>query len=186
MLRKAVIILLLWFPAAAFAEADMNYNFAQVSYAGTDHANGFGLTGSLELTDMIFGSASFVNFKPDHNGSDIQAYHLGIGLHSNQFTDALDLLGEVSYERSETDGTGGSQDGFGLLVGARGMVTPEFELNGGIKYVYYDIANIWSFSMGGLYHFTQNWSVGAGYGISHADNGGDSVDNWNVLLRYSF
>jgi opacity protein-like surface antigen len=97
-----------------------------------------------------------------------------------------DFFGVFSYEDVEVeasyqgDSESVSDNGFGLTVGVRSMLSEKFELSGSIQYV--DIADETetAFSVSALYNFTDQVSAGVGYSKA------DDEDTLSVSAVYFF
>lgn len=192
MLRKiGLIAALMVLPAAAFAQG-VSYNYGELNYlytdgevnvgalSGSDSKSAFGLKGSFGFTDMLYGTATYED--KGYGGALDNYFNLGIGAHSNQFTGGFDLVGELTYEDLD------DQDGFGLLVGLRGEVSPGLELNADVKYRKLSDLDGWDFTVGGVYTIAPNWGVSASYTHSKLEDGALEIeaDDWRLGVRYMF
>ena len=96
----------------------------------------------------------------------------------------MDLVATVSYVSAEVkQETLGSydDDGYGLGLGIRAMVSEKFELSGGLNYI--DLSDSGSdtvVSVGAGFDVTRNIQVGAG--ISSSDDG----TGYNLGVRFYF
>ena len=180
-------------PALAQAPTSgLSYSYVELGYVNTelDDANidgdGFALKGSWGFTDRFHAFASYADLGYDF-GIDSTQFEIGAGLNQS-LTPKLDLVATVSYLTAEvTANVPGfrslsvDDDGFGVGVGLRGLVTDQFELNGKIDYVDFDNAgDDTTFTVGARYSFTPAWAVGAD--IKFNDDG----NAWMIGGRYTF
>lgn len=97
------------------------------------------------------------------NSVDIDELSACVGYHM-PLSGQVDLVTGLSYEYVDLSAPGlGSVDdnGFGLSIGLRFAATEQVELNAGIKYIdLSDSGDDTGFGIGGLYNFTENFSVG--------------------------
>jgi opacity protein-like surface antigen len=174
--------------AQAVSAQGFSYNLIEGSYVfgdveGADF-DGFGVKGSAELTPMLHAFGGLQNLSFD-GGGDLDTLNLGLGVNF-PMSDALDLVGGVSFERAKVGGFG-SESGFGLNAGVRGRAGENFELAAGLKYADIgDYGDSFTYTAGVRWYFTPNFAVGADYNkvdLGDLDAHGDS---WVVSLRYDF
>lgn len=175
--------------APALASADSpSYDFFQIDFISGDIDNpdvdgdGFGLGGSVSIQEnwYLFGEYSDLDF----DGSvDLSLLELGVG-YRLPMSDTTDLALSASYVSADLDSSFGSadDDGYGISALIRGMVSDQFELNGGISYV--DLGGTGgddtSFVFGGVYSFTDNVAFKAGIEI------GDDINFYTAGFRFYF
>jgi hypothetical protein len=172
----------------ALAQDGLSYSYLDVGYISTDledfdvDGDGFGLDGSIALTDKVHAVASYSDQEFDF-GVDAKAYSVGAGLNW-PLQQNLDLVGRLSYVKAELDAPGFSEfddDGYGVEAGLRGLVGERFELGGTINYVdLNDSGDDTSFAVGGLYHLTNQFAFGLGADF------GDDVTSWTAAFRVNF
>jgi hypothetical protein len=180
-------------PALAQApKSGLSYSYAELGYVNTeiDDANldgdGLVIKGSWGFTNRFHAFASYADLGFDF-GVDSSQFEIGAGI-NQPLTPKIDLVATVSYLSAEvTANVPGfrnlsvDDDGFGVGVGLRGLVTDQVELNGRIDYVDFDNAgDDTSFTVGGRYSFTSQWSAGAD--INFNDDG----TTWIVGGRFTF
>jgi opacity protein-like surface antigen len=191
-MKKVVLgsVLLLAMSSVHAAESP-RWDSAALSYQSADldgdKLNGFGLSGSKLLGTNVFVSGSYSSVSDKEYGVnwDYNTMSLGLG-YRTALTQNTDFFGVVSYEDVELEASSGgfsdsgSENGYGLAVGVRSMLTDKFELNGGFKYI--DIAeeSDTALSVGALYNFTNQFS--AGVGITKSDD----IDTVSVSAVYYF
>lgn len=166
----------------------MSYTSIEGSYVRTDLDGGFNndgdgvdIAGSFAVTDALFLKGGY-RYQDFDFGVDVDQYELGLGGH-RPLADGLDVVGSVSYLRSEVDFAFGNadDDGIGLALGLRGRLTDALELEGGVSYADLDnFADDLALNFGGRYYFNPQFALGAGI------EAGDDVTTWNVGLRYDF
>jgi hypothetical protein len=188
MWRSFAVLGLFSLSGAALAE-DFDYSFIEASYGQVEFddfdvdGDAFGLGGSYALSDRfhLFGSYDMADFDA---GVDFNGLQAGIGFNS-PVSDTVDLVASVAYVNSEVEAPGfGSVDdnGYGLGLGLRAMLTPMLEVDGGIDYVDYggDSDGDTAFGAGFLYHFTESVAVGLSGGW------GDDTNTYALNGRFSF
>lgn len=156
--------------AAALAETP-SYNYIEGVYQRVDldddfgpsiDGDGFGIGGSYELAENwhIFGGYSTTGFD---FGIDLNELAIGGGYHAD-ISDTTSFYANLAYVRAEVDASGfGSVDdnGYGLMVGLRGMVTERLELDGNLGYVDLgDGSDGTALGASALYAFTDGFSAG--------------------------
>jgi hypothetical protein len=170
---------------AQAAAADFSYNLIEGTYvASADIENvdgdGFGVSGSFELTPMLFAFGALNNL--DFSGADLDELGLGLGVNWG-LNDSVDVVGGFSYERVKLEGV--SNSGFGMGVGLRGRIAERFELTGGVKYR--DLGNGadgTELNFGGRYYFTENFAAGADF--RRFDLGSVNGNFISISARYDF
>ena len=187
MLRSSIILILLAFSASASA-AEFDYNFFSLSYGNIEFddvnvdGDGFGLSGSYAINEDFHVFASYEGAGLDF-GIDATTLGAGIGWHTG-LSPVVDLVAGLSYQYVELDAPGaGSVDdnGLGLGVGLRFAASDQVELNAGINYVdFSDSGDDTGFSAGGLYNFTDAFSMGLG------GNWSDDTSSYTLSGRFYF
>ncbi len=170
-MKKSILALALITASGAAMAQSPNWNKIDVSYLDTDidvnigetSLDGFGLNGSVALSDnwMLFGDYKAVS--EDANGAslDLDLLSAGAGFYES-VSDNTDMFATVSVERLEVSGSGGGisasdgETGFGLGVGVRSMLTSSFELGGKLDYVNIDSEDIVRAQVNVFYYFTDN------------------------------
>ena len=187
MLRSSLILLLLAFSASASAEG-FDYNYFQLSYGTIDFddinvdGDGFGLAGSYAINPDWH---VFADYEAASLDFDIDATTLGAGIgYHTELSPVVDLVASLSYQYVEFDAPAVSSiddNGFGLGVGLRFAASDKFELNAGISYVdLSDSGDDTGFDVGGLYDFTDSFSLGIGGSWS------DDVSSYALTGRFYF
>ncbi|MEE4361585.1 MAG: outer membrane beta-barrel protein [Pseudomonadales bacterium] len=97
------------------------------------------LGGSYAASDLVHVFAGYRDGSIDTNFGDIDIseFDLGIGVNP-QLSDTVDLFGRIGWATADVDFDGfgdADDDGFTVQAGVRAMVTPQWEINGGIRYV---------------------------------------------------
>lgn len=170
MFRILTITAMLVTSAAALAETP-SYNYIEGSYQFVDldidfgsnvDGDGFGVGGSYELAENwhIFAGYSMIGFD---FGIDLNELSVGAGYHAD-ISDTTSFYANLAYVSAEIDvDTLGSVDenGYGLMVGLRGMVTDRLELDGNLSYVDLgDGADGTALGVSALYAFGDSFSAG--------------------------
>lgn len=175
-------------PMTVVAESP-NYDFAEIGYVKADidnpdiDGNGFGIGGSFGFYENWFMFADYAKFDFDF-GIDLSTFDVGFGYHY-PLSDTTDLAVSAEYARAEIDESGfGSvkDDGYGVGLLIRSMVSDQFELNGGINYVDFggNDGDDTSFTVGGLYSFTDTVAFGGRIEI------GDDINLYQLGFRFYF
>jgi len=130
--------------APVFAQDGFSYSYLDLGYVTTSfddsdaESDGFGLKGSLELTDQFHLIGEFATEDLDL-GIDANSYLFGAGINF-PLNNKLDIETHLAYVRAEIDTPFGNFDDDGVQVGLalRGMVAPKVELAGAVNYVSFD------------------------------------------------
>lgn len=147
--------------AQAAAAQGFSYNLVEGSLISGDDYDGFGVSGSLGFTPEIFGMASIDALELDA-GPDASLLSLGAGYRIG-INELLDVFGTAAVKRFKIDGAG-SEMGFGVGIGARGMPMDRLELLGTLEYR--DVGDFGSdtvFRVGGRWSFTPAFAAGIDY-----------------------
>ena len=180
-------------PMAANA-GDLSYSYLEAGYVRSDRdaldsGNGFGLRGSGVISDHfhVFGGYE----RSDQDIADLANWRLGLG-YNLAVSDNVDLIARVSYEKADYDFLADG-DGYGIEVGVRAALTPNFEASAGVRHADLDIdgkvaciaiaptpapcqfafdedGTNTAFFVGGQYKFNAQWGVVAEASFSSNDN----------------
>ena len=156
-----------------------------------DELSGFGVSGSKLLGEDFFAVASY-SYAGDeieiyNSDLDLDLYSLSAGFgYRYSLTQNADIFGIVSYESMEAEvsyedeSESETENGYGLQIGVRTLITEQIELGASIHYI--DIADTTetAFSASALFNFTDQFSAGVGY------NTVDDVDTLSVSAVYFF
>lgn len=175
---------------AALAESP-NFNYVSAGYLDGDidgdDADGWTFDGSTLLGENFFLSGQYQTVGNSDDGVDVDFNWLSAGLgYRTAISASTDFYGLVTYENVEVEASyrGSSisddENGYGLSVGIRSMVSDNIELDGRLGYI--DIADEseTSFTVGARYYFNNNFSLGANYTTL------DGLDLVGLTARYSF
>lgn len=173
MLKRFLSIVVLLSVSPAFA-GDLSYNFVEIGYQKAEFdddfggssvdGDGYGISGSFEVGDSWFITASYGTLDFDF-GVDLDQLSVGGGFYMN-LSERVDFFAVVSYIRAEVSASGfgsADEDGYGVAVGMRGLVTDKVEVSGSISYA--DLgsgADGTAIGVEGLYSFTDNFALGLG------------------------
>ncbi len=173
-------------PCVAMAD-EPRYTYVEGGYQYIDlddfdvDGDGLGLGGSFGITDRVHLAARYSDLDLDR-GLDATSFNLGIG-GNLPLEQSLHLVGEIGYASAEIDTPFGDfdDDGYYLSGGLRWMVAPNVELSGLVDYVDLDDSgDDTSLTLGGLYHITPDFAVGASVDFS------DDATGYNLGVRYYF
>ncbi len=128
---------------------DMSYNYVQGEVIGTHlkaygdygdswDSKGLGIDGSVEIGSIVTGFADLGSTKGTQSGLGLRftPATLGVGGHI-PLSSVIDLTGGASYERVKVKASSGGESnsesfgGWGLGVGARGLIAGNFQWNAG-------------------------------------------------------
>ncbi len=138
-------VLLPMFLAAPAIADGLSYNFVQAGYQSVNldlgggfdvDGDGYGLGGSFEIGDNVFGFASYATADFDF-GIDLNELQAGLGYRVG-LTDNTDFFASLAYVDVEVEASGfGSADesGYGATIGVRSNVSDLIELFGEVAYV---------------------------------------------------
>jgi hypothetical protein len=163
----------------AFSANDLSYTYAEVGYItgesnGRD-GDGANLFGSLRLTDMLHGFASYSEQKFDGN-LDVDFTQAGLGVNYPLALDSkVDLIGRFSYVSVDVSGPGFSKvtnNGYAFNFSLRARVAGQYELSAGLNYQDLDQGSgDTSLNAGARYYFMPNLALG----LDLLQNDGDST-----------
>ncbi|QQX79654.1 porin family protein [Shewanella sp. KX20019] len=176
-----------------------NWNFVEASYLSADidgfnqgiKPEGYGVIGSVLLGDNVILNASYSTVSEDVviSGADADATlslaSAGIGYRYGA-TDTTDLFAMASYLYVELDGSidgdSGSYDdnGYGLKLGIRSMLTESLEAIATIERAEIDSESETAIAVSAYYHFNKQLAIGVGYSAA------DDIDMYSGSLRLSF
>jgi len=160
----ATLAALALLPLSARADG-LSYNYWELAYVGADiddfseKLDGFGVAGSLEVTDQVFLYASWAQVDTGIAGHNVSEEDYGAGVgYAWSLTDNFDLIGRVGYvgAKAEVEHFGSiDDDGFAVGVGARARFIDQLEVEGGLQYAdFSDFGSTTSFGLGAQWYFT--------------------------------
>jgi opacity protein-like surface antigen len=188
--RKQILVgtaLLIGATGSALAAEGVSYSYLEGGYGYTDvagsagggHADELSIGGSAAFGENLFGFGHVSTW--DYSGFKATYLALGVGFHAG-ISDSVDFVTGLSFELADPEG-GGSDTGFGLSAGLRGMATENLELSGEVEYTDFGGgADGMTFSVGGRYYFTETFAAGLDVSM---DDEGDST-TIGLSLRYAF
>jgi hypothetical protein len=155
----------------AFADG-LSYNYIELGYQNAEldddfggtsvDGDGYGIRGSYEVGESWFIAASYGTLDFDF-GVDLDQLAIGGGYHT-ALSDRTDVFAALSYISAEVSASGFNsldEDGYGVVVGLRGLVSDKVELRGTIAYSDLgDGVDGTAFGAGALYSFTDNFALG--------------------------
>lgn len=209
MLRRFILSFLLLLPFSSFAATGISYSFAELNYvsedlevdvdgpfsgSADDDGDGFNFNASFAIDETFFVNGGYTDVGLDDFDADLSTLDLGFGFR-NSLSDVLDAYGVLSYEKFELEDSSGDdtdEDGFGVAGGLRGLLAPELELNGQVKYTDVGDFDGFGFKVGALYSFVPNWAVNADFSTRELEGSEDGLDvtldtdELRIGLRYIF
>jgi hypothetical protein len=173
--------------------ASPNWNYIQGSYASADvigfEPSGFAVNGSHLIGDNFFLMGDYNLLSEDVSGFDLDVDYaqlsLGLG-YRYAVNSSSDVYVAVSYEDVTFELSGNdsklksSENGYGVQVGVRSMVTDNIELSGSLGMVSIDSESDTAYDLGANYFFNESFSAGVGY------SSWDDIDITSLNVRYSF
>jgi len=190
MLRILATVAALSVSAAALAETP-SYNYIEGFYQRVDldddfgfniDGDGFGVGGSYEIAGNwhVFGGYSTFGLDFD---IDLNELAVGAGYHTD-ISDAASLYANLAYINAEIDVLGfGSVDdnGYGVMVGVRGMVSERLELDGNLSYVDLgDGSDGTALGASALYALSDTFSLGLTAGLD------EDATTYGLVGRFYF
>ena len=176
-------------PLAAMA-GDISYSYLDANYVHVDpdgtntNADGFGLRGSMSITDNVFMFADYsdVGFNIDWADVRQRDYSVGAGfaIPASQNTS---FYGKLSYVRAEAalPGPNLSDNGYGLAAGIRTRATDRLELEGAVSYKDYDtFGSDTSVNLAARYFIAPTFAVGVETSLS------DNAKVYGVGFRWQW
>lgn len=167
MLRSSLLVLILVFSAASYAE-DFDYSYVDFSYGILNiddldvDGDGFGLGGSFAVNQDVHVFAGFQNAGLDF-GVDVTTFAAGIG-YNTELSPTVDAFARLSYQYAEVDASGFDSvddSGLGFGVGLRFAASDVLEIEAGIEYVDFgDGGDDTGFGLGGFYKLTDVFDLG--------------------------
>jgi outer membrane protein with beta-barrel domain len=173
--------------ASAFAGEGPRYTYVDVGYERinpdnfNDDADAGALAGSLAVANNVHVFAGYSYGRLDTRGIsvDLESAEAGAGLNF-PLTNTMDIVAEAAYLWAKVDADQfGSEDddGYGVQVGLRAMLTPKFELNGGVSYTDVSDSETAGF-LGAVYSFTDVFAMTAGVSV------GQDVTSYGAGVRF--
>ncbi|QJR80733.1 porin family protein [Alteromonas pelagimontana] len=164
-----------------YAKAKLDFGAEEIEPAGA------AFYGSKLLGENVFLAASYSVLSDDFDGADLDLDQgsLGVGYRFSA-TASTDVFAAVSYEYVKLSASyrgyslKADDNGFGVTVGVRSMVTDTLELSSSIRHIEIDSEGETQISVGGNYFFTQAFAVGVSYSIA------DDEDMMGISVRYNF
>ena len=177
MFKKLLLGTALVFALSPAFAGDLSYNFIEIGYQKADldddlagfsiDGDGYGIAGAFEVGENWFIAVGYSALDFDF-GVDLDQLSVGGGYHFGM-SESTDFFATLSYLTAEISASGfGSldEDGYGVAIGVRSLLTDKVELSGSIGYSDLgDGADGTAFNAGALYSFTENFAVGFDIGI---------------------
>lgn len=148
----------------ASAGSGLSYTYVELRYLDGDErgSDGLRIGGSYRVNEdwLVLGEIGDLDVG---SGADQSTYKIGGGYIHPLEDQNFDLIGTVSLIRKEFSGSFFDADdtGIALSAGARGSVSPRFEVRGSVNHVNLDNNDTY-LELAGDYHFTEQLSAGVG------------------------
>lgn len=171
MFRYLALIFTVFLANPAVADGP-SYTYLNASYQSVDldpdvgidvDGNGYGLYGSFEIGDSMFGFAGYVKTNFDF-GVDQTQLQAGLGYHAG-LTDNTDFYASLAYVDAEVGASGfGSADdsGYGATIGVRSIVSDLIEFYGEVVYLDFGDGDNTSLGAGIWFNLTDSFALGLG------------------------
>lgn len=140
---------------------DLSYNYLELRFVDVDSNGGDGIrfNGSYELENnwLIVGGLTALDF---NNNVDLTVVEVGAG-YVWPYSKDFDIVSTLRFVRSDVDnqGSGSDDNGFAFSAGARGLLTPQFELRGSVNHINLNDSDTY-LEIAGDYYFTEQVSAG--------------------------
>ncbi|MDF2179348.1 TonB-dependent receptor [Aliiglaciecola sp. CAU 1673] len=169
----------------------LSYVYADIDDVDDASPTGFGLSASALLGERFIVRGNYQSVSDDIRllDADVEIEldwsSLAVGMRHG-LTNTMDLYGLISYEyldaKASFDGESESEDdnGYGLTVGLRAMVTEQLELDGSVAYVDVSDESDTLLKLTASYYLTSSLSVGLGLQAT------DDFKLYMATARYSF
>lgn len=181
--------------------ADIGYY--QADSFGDDQTDGFTVNGDIAIMDLMHLGVGYINGSLGIGSinNDFDGYQIRFGVHP-AINDSSQLVADAiyfdtSYDQSDTS-SNIDRDGYGLGLGVRSMLTDTVETSVMAYWSYASFdsddvdfdgdATTVSVVLGGRYHFTPAFSVGATVVVDEPiiSAGSGSHNSMNLDLRWTF
>lgn len=179
-MKKLVLasVLLLSMGSIQAAES-VRWDSASLSYQsmdlGDEGLNGFGISATKLVGEDFFITGGYSSLSDDVDvfGAkvDLDFNTLSVGLgYRYAISNKTDLFAIASYQNLEIEASyrgnseGESEGGYGLQAGIRSLVTESIELSAALNYLNIGDGSDTGFNVSAMYHFTEQFSAGVGYG----------------------
>jgi len=171
-------------PAAVLAN-DVSYSYGEINYHEVDVGagisdNGFGLAGSFAINDSWHAGLSY-NTTSFGFGVDYDRTSLGFGYNGDFGTNASYFI-DLAYEKIDL-GIGGDDTGYSFQVGARGMVSDSFELQGQIGTIDIFGGSETTYGVSGRYFINDSMAIGLSWDTVDSGSG---IDTLTLGFRFNF
>ena len=178
-MKKAIFLpVILLTSSYVQAQDEIRWDSASVSYLSSDEDgrtfNGYALSASKLFTEHFFitGGYSSVSDSEGIPGAeydlDIQRFSVGLGYRYPIFHN-MDIYTLLSYRDKKVDGSGEillvdeEYNGEAVLLGFRGLITKNIELQGAVNYSSLPTTSKGGVNLSAMYHFSQDFSLSLGY-----------------------
>ena len=141
--------------------AGLSYTYAELRFVDVDASGGDGLrfNGSYELENnwLIVGGVTALDF---NNNVDVTIVEVGAG-YVWHYSKTFDLVSTLRLVQADIDtpGAGSDDSGFAFSAGARGLLTPQFEIRGFVNHINVNNSDTY-LELAGDYYFTEQFSAG--------------------------
>ena len=162
-MRKILFVLSIAALSFSAHAQDLSYRYAGAAlYTGDVYGadgDGIGLYGSFPINDAFFVRVDYRHLEASDSPAELDTIELGAG-YRYPLSEKADLIAGIAYVAGENNQ--GDDDGFGLRVGARFLLTDKVELNGTLDYVSLEDDDT-IITLGGRYSFTEMFSLGLSF-----------------------
>jgi opacity protein-like surface antigen len=181
--------------STALAAQGLPYNFVEAGYVNIDiddtdvDADGFGLRAQGLINPNVYLFGEYTQVETDRfEGASLELDQVSAGLgYRAPLNQTTDFNATVSYERAKAKFKGSaaflgsdSENGFGLGIGLRTLLTPVLEGRVGVDYVDIGDEDDTVFGAGLRFNITPAFALGADYAI------GSDAKGYTLGARLSF
>lgn len=163
-------------PMAAAADS-LGYNYWQLAYVVVsvdelpDNLNGWGVGGSLEVTDRVFVTAAYSDVSDTIEGIELSEQDVSLGFgYAHPLSSNYDLVGRAGWVRAEAeieDFASVREDGYSLGLGVRGRPLDPLEFEAAVQYVDFgDFGDSTSVGLGLLWYVVPQVAIAVSGAIS--------------------
>jgi hypothetical protein len=181
-------------PTLALADQP-SYNYVDAGYLRLDlddislDPTGYFVRGSIEAGENWFFKAGYGTADDSSSFVDVEAdeYNVGVGYkkalgENSSFHIALDYINAEAEAKNNFGGKASAdENGYGVTLGVRGMVSESFELNGGIGYADVGDEDGLGLGVGAVWYLTEGFGI-----LAEASADDDSNRQYMVGVRLSF
>lgn len=186
-MKRSIILAALLLAGTVTNAQGVSYDYAQIGYqrlsaSGGADGDGYLLAGSIAFNDHWYGLVDWADADLS-GGAGLNQLGIGAGYHTS-ISGGTDFFASLKYIEvdASANGFGGIGDnGYGATIGARGMLSPKFELQGTLGYV-----DLGGGSDGAVLGVAGWYSFGGKFAVGLTAEFEEDIDVWGLNLRWFF